>query len=129
MDKKKIEVGGRKFILNKIPAFQAQKIAFNCITALKDKDLSKIPDDILWKLLSYVEYDNGMGGTIALDNEDVVSLNVPDAGVLMTLELNALEYNFGFFFDGSLFGQVTALVERLTATVKGMTQGKAEAAS
>lgn len=126
MESKKIEISGRKFKLNKIPAFQAQKIAFSCITALKDKDLSKIPDDILWKLLSYIEYDNGMGGTIALDNEDVVALNVPDAGVLMTLELNALEYNFGFFFDGSLFGQLTELVERLTGAVKSADAEKAE---
>jgi hypothetical protein len=126
MESKKIEISGRKFKLNKIPAFQAQKIAFSCITALKDKDLSKIPDDILWKLLSYIEYDNGMGGTVSLDNEDVVALNVPDAGVLMTLELNALEYNFGFFFDGSLFGQLTELVERLTGAVKSADAEKAE---
>lgn len=118
MESKKIEVGGKTFKLNKIPAFQAQKIAFACIGALKDKDLTHIPDEIVWKLLSYVEYDNGMGGAVALDNEDVVAVNVPDAGVLMTLELNELEYNFGFFFDGSLLGQVKCLFERLAASTK-----------
>lgn len=118
MESKKIEVGGKTFKLNKIPAFQAQKIAFACISALKEKDLSRIPDEIVWKLLSYVEFDNGMGGTVALDSEEMVALHVHDAGALMTLELNELEYNFGFFFDGSLLGQVKDLFGRLAASMR-----------
>lgn len=118
MDSKKIEVGGKAFRLNKIPAFQAQKIAFACIGALKAKDLSRIPDEIIWKLLSYVEFDNGHGGLSALDCEEMVALHVQDAGALMTLELNELEYNFGFFFDGSLLGQMKDLFGRLAASMK-----------
>lgn len=118
MDSKKVEVGGKTFRLNKIPAFQAQKIAFACIGALKEKDLSRIPDEIVWKLLSYVEFDNGMGGTVALDSDEMVALHVPDAGALMALELNELEYNFGFFFDGSLLEQVKGLFGRLAASMR-----------
>lgn len=115
MESKKVEIGGRTFILNKIPAFQSQKIAFTCFAALKAKDLNKVPEETILQLCSYIGVENGSGVEIRLTDEEMININVKDSGVLMLAELSMLEYNYDFFFDGSLSKEIGNLMARLGA--------------
>lgn len=125
MDTKRIEVDGRTYELHKIPAFAAQKIAFNCMNAIKSRDLTTIPDSTIATLLSYVGAVNAAGGVVMLSDEALVQVNVPDVGSLITIELEMLEYNFGFFFDGSLLTRLEGIVGRLAKS----TEARVETAS
>lgn len=113
MESKKVEIGGRKFILNKIPAYQALKIAIPCFEALKAKDITKISDEVLLQINSYIGVENASGAEIRLSDVELINVNIKDSGMLILADLNMLEYNFDFFFDGSLSREIAKIMGRL----------------
>lgn len=110
MEQKKVTVAGRDFILNKIPAFDAQKIAMACFNAFAKRDFSAIPDDILLKLMSYVTVEQS---GVSLGSKEFIDLNVPDAAALLELEALMIDLNFGFFSDGGLLARISDILGRL----------------
>lgn len=110
-DPEQFKTGNIEYAVGKIPAFYAQRIMLASGEALGSLDVSKIPEPALLELLSYCAVKNPSGDYVVLDDVDVLNLLVPSPKDLIAIELKAVEYNFGFFFDGSLREVFTPMVE------------------
>lgn len=102
-DPSEIQIGGKTCYVSKIPAFYAQRIILNAGEALTSLDMAKLPEPVILDLLSYtaVKFDE-TGTNVVLDSIDTVNSLIDNPKDLIELELKLVEYNFGFFFDGSL---------------------------
>lgn len=113
MESKQEIIGGRTYVIEKIPVFTMQKILFHCVRAFQKKDPTVIPDDIRLLMANYIAAVNGAGTPIYLANEELIDINVPNAGDLTILYMKLLEFNMGFLSDGSLFTAVGGVLKDL----------------
>lgn len=101
---KNVEIGGKKFIVSKIPAIQAQRIygkIIGVVQEMGDIGITALPQDIVSELLKYtaIRLDDG---DIPLDTVDKVNTHCTNLIDLIELQTVMVKENFGFFFDGSL---------------------------
>lgn len=102
IEAKKVEIGGKTFLINKAPATVAYEVA------LRYQELGKDPKGgvdsqmvCLNKLLKYVDVDLGDGRKMALDSESVVNQHITNVEDLVKLQTSIMEVNFGFFLKGN----------------------------
>lgn len=115
----KVTIGGKTCYVSKIPVFYAQRILMMSGDAIKQLDFSLLPEQAIRDLLSYAAIDNPDGEPKVLDDIEVINLLVPSPKDLLSLELKMIEYNFGFFFDGSLqevFAPILGLLKKSAET-------------
>ena len=125
---KECKTGNVEYAVSKIPAFFAQRIILAAGDALSNLDPTKIPESALLELLSYCAVKNPGGEYKVLDDVDVLNLLVPNPKDLIAIELQAVEYNFGFFFDGSLrevFAPMVELIKKAAGVDKTSTPSAA----
>lgn len=118
-DTKKVSIGNITCYISKIPAFYAQRILMKGGEALASMNLSILPEEVITQILSYTAIENANGAKIVLDDIFVVNEMIENPKDLIALELKMVEYNFGFFFDGSLrevFAPLAKLVQGATGT-------------
>lgn len=124
-DPKEVKIGNLTCYVSKIPAFYAQRILLASGSALTTLDMTKLPESVILELLSYTAVENANGGKVVLDGIEMIDVMVQNPRDLIELELKAVEYNFSFFFDGSLREVFDPLVELLNGSAKTSTHSAA----
>ena len=97
--------------------------------ALSGLNMAKLPESVLMELLSYCAVRNPNGEWTVLENIDIVNLLVKSTVDLVEIELKAVEYNFGFFFDGSLQKVFEPLMKLIAGSAEGVGTSTPSAAS
>lgn len=101
IEPKEVEVDGKKYIISKIPAFQAREIMVKYVpTHLMNmnSDYEKIKEVIL-KLMNFVAV-NVEGKEIRLSTETLIDNHCTSWETLVKLEAQMIDYNTSFFKDG-----------------------------
>jgi hypothetical protein len=114
-DPKEEKIGNLTCYVSKIPAFYAQRILLAGGEALTTLNMTKLPESVILELLSYTAVENANGGKVVLDSIELVNVMIENPKDLIALELKLVEYNFGFFFDGSLREVFDPLTELLNS--------------
>lgn len=99
------EIGGREFTISKIPAFTAKKVYQAEVEAIqKNGEIGKtlLPDDILKIIFAHTAVVNEKGEYEVLSLPSVIEKTLTNYADLIALTVAMLDYNFGFFIDGSL---------------------------
>lgn len=122
---KEVTIGKLSCAVSKIPAFYAQRIILAAGSALSDMDMTKLPESVLLELLSYCAVKNPSGEYKVLDDLGVVNLLIDSPKDLIALEIKAVEYNFGFFLDGSLREVFEPLLEQVKKSAATSTPSQA----
>jgi hypothetical protein len=117
-DPKEEKIGNLTCYVSKIPAFYAQRILLAGGSALSTLDMTKLPESVILELLSYTAVENENGGKVVLDGIEMVNVMIENPKDLIALELKLVEYNFGFFFDGSLREVFDPLAELISGSAK-----------
>ena len=112
IDKKDVEIEGKKYFISRIPAVQAQKIFLAGFSALSNKAMGSLPPAMIDELLTYCGTYNGEGAEVQFVNSDITNMFVKDMFELVLLEHEMVRYNFSFLFDG----RGEALASRLNST-------------
>lgn len=123
IEPKEIEIGGRRYILSKVPATVGREMILQYMPAnlpkIGDRALSR---EMMMRLMSYVAVPlDGMPNPQRLTTEALINNHVPDGEALCRLEVEMLDYNFGFFEIGKtlnslkrLMGLAGSVIETLT---------------
>ena len=122
---KEFKVGNLSCAVGKIPAFYAQRIILAAGGALSDMDMTKLPESVILELLSYCAVKNPAGEYKVLDDLGVVNLLIDSPKDLIAIEIKAVEYNFGFFLDGSLREVFAPLIEQVRKSAETSTRSQA----
>lgn len=104
IEPKEMEIDGRKYVISKIPAIQAQQIYRAVMQESKDDGdiaMTYLTEPTAVALLSYSALVDGEVWT-ALDETNQVNFACPRIENLIKLEAAMIRYNFGFLFDGTL---------------------------
>lgn len=105
LDKKEVEIGGKQFLISRIPTLKAHEIYVNMVKATGDYGklgLTMLPMDIVRDLFGYCAAKIPTGGWTVLDTNDTVNTYLPSLFDCIQLQYQMCEYNFGFFIDGRL---------------------------
>ncbi len=114
IDPKKFNIDDIEYYVGKIPAFYAQRILLKSGDALKDFDMTKLPEEVITDILKYTAVVNGHGEPITLDNLETVNLLLGhNTKALIAIEMRAITENFGFFLDGDLREIFEPIVRRM----------------
>lgn len=70
----------------------------------------QLSEDMMIKMMAYVERVKDDGTTIALANKALIDNHVPNWEVLARLEIKMIEYNCSFFRNGKGLDSLTRLV-------------------
>ena len=122
IDKKDIEIEGRKYFISKIPAVQAQRMFLAGFGSLNNKTMGGLPPALMDELLSYCGAYNGNGAEVQFLNDGVINMSVTDVFDLIQLEHEMVRYNFSFLFDG----RGEELAERLASTLQNSPSNNTE---
>ena len=110
IEKKVIEVEGRSFTISQIPAYYAHGFYASFLSSLREFatiGYLTLPGDVVADILSYAAYTEDGGATWKPIDHAALSGGVfADKKTEAFLLKEMLEYNFGFFFDGSLLDLV-----------------------
>lgn len=107
--KKDITIGDKKYFVSKMPAFEAQKMLLKAFGAFASGSVADIPPELLIELLSYAGAYNAANTEVQFIDEEVLGMMVTDPMDLMEIEVQLVEYNFGFLASG----RITDIMERL----------------
>lgn len=116
LEKKEVEILGKKFLVSKMPAIQGQQ-AFGAVMREVgiDGDMAmtflSVPTGLM--LTEYAAYKDGESW-VALDSEFVVNSACESIKQLQMLHAEMIRYNFDFLFDGSLQKLLGALKPKST---------------
>ena len=116
LEKKEVEILGKKFLVSKMPAVQGQQ-AFGAVMREVDIDgdiamtFLSIPTGLM--LTQYAAYKDG-DNWVALDSEFVLNSACESVKQLQLLHAEMIRYNFDFLFDGSLQKLLEALSPKKT---------------
>ena len=105
IDKREVDIDGKKFIISKIPAVQAQELygkIYRSITDVGDVGMTFLPKDVTKEILSYTAVKDGEDWK-AID-DDYTERNAFGANLhmLMMLQIAMIKENYDFLFDGRL---------------------------
>ena len=99
---KTVEIGGKKFIINKAPATVAYEVALKYQKILRTgKDEVSEQVDCLNKLMKFVSVDLGDGRKMPLDSESAINQHITNVKDLVELQKEVTDVNFGFFLGES----------------------------
>ena len=104
IEPKEIEIDGKKFVISKIPAIQAQQVYRNIMHEAKDDGdiaMTYLTEPTATELLSYSAVTDAEEW-IALDSVQQINFSCKTIDVLIKLEAAMIRYNFSFLFDGTL---------------------------
>lgn len=104
LDPEEIELGGTKFTISRIPAFQAQQIYGDVIRSadgVGDIGMTFLPEPVSRLLLKYTAFCDG-DTWFVLDQEQRMDRAFKTLHTLLRLEVAMIRKNFGFLFDGGL---------------------------
>lgn len=121
LEPKEVEIDGCQFIVGKFPATVGREI----ITKYPLSNLPKIGDygvseEIMLKLMTYVERITPTGEHIRLTTKTLVDNHVPNWEVLVKLEAASLEHNCSFFQNGktsSFFARLGNLAQQKVSEI------------
>lgn len=114
IDPKKFNIDDVEYYVGKIPAFYAQRILLRSGDALKEFDMTKLPEDVITDILSYTAIVNGHGEPVILDCPEMVNFLLGNnTKALIAIEMRAITENFGFFLDGDLREIFEPIVKRM----------------
>lgn len=114
IDPKKFNIDDIEYYVGKIPAFYAQRILLRSGDALKEFDMTKLPEDVITDILSYTAVVNRHGEPITLDCPETVNFLLGNnTKALIAIEMRAITENFGFFLDGDLREIFEPIVKRM----------------
>lgn len=109
IEKKVVEVEGRSFTISQIPAYYAHGFYEDFLTSMSrfaTIGYLTLPGDTIANILSFAAYTDDEGATWKpIDANALKSEKFADAKgkkTIAALLKEMMEYNFGFFFDGSL---------------------------
>ena len=97
INKKTVEIGGKKFIVSQAPATVAYEVALRFHDLNGQADTAAAQLACLNRLLKYVEVDLGDGRTMPLDSETVINQHISQVDDLVKLQKEVMAVNFGFF--------------------------------
>ena len=116
LEKKEVEILGKKFLVSKMPAIQGQQ-AFGAVMREVGIDgdvaMTFLSAQTGLMLTEYAAYKDG-DSWIPLDSEFIVNSAVESIKQLQLLQAEMIRYNFDFLFDGSLQKLLGALTPRKT---------------
>lgn len=118
LEPKEIEIDGKKFVISKIPAIQAQQVYRNVMIEAKDDGdvaMTYLTEDTALALLEWAGTAEG-DEWASLDSADKVNFCCQNLMTLIKLEAEMIRYNFGFLFDGSLQKVLGVLRDTMPAT-------------
>lgn len=103
LEPKEITIDGKNYTIHKIPAVAGREL-------LMRYPVSNIPKvgeygesvELMRKLMKFVVVKTPEGREIALETDALIDNHVPNARVLLKLEKEMLDYNFGFFSNGEI---------------------------
>ena len=104
IEKEEIKIGGKRFVISKIPAIQAQAIYGEIVrstTDVGDIGMTFLPTELATRILAFAAfYDENIWVTL----EDEFQIDKVFSNLLDLIELEAamIRKNFGFLFDGKL---------------------------
>jgi hypothetical protein len=115
------EIGGKTFIIGKLPAVIGREI----ITQYPIANIPKIGNyevsrDLMYKLMRYVAVRLENGNVMRLETPALIDNHVPDATTLILLEKAAMQYNFDFLADGVIMNALESLLGRFAGYVTQM---------
>ena len=106
---KEIEIDGKRFVISKIPAIQAQQIYRAIMHECKDDGdigMTYLSEDTAISLLGYSAIvgagEGGADSWTAIETVGQANFACENVEVLIKLEAAMIRYNFGFLFDGTL---------------------------
>lgn len=106
IEKKVVEVEGRSFTISQIPAYYAHGFYASFLSSLREFatiGYLTLPGDVVADILSYAAYTEDGGATWkTIDHSALAGAAFADKKIEAELFKEMMEYNFGFFFDGSL---------------------------
>ena len=116
IEPKKFNIDNIEYYVGKIPAFYAQRILLKSGDALREFDMTKLPEEVITNILSYTAVVNGYGEPITLENLETVNLLLGhNTKALIAIEMQAITENFGFFLDGDLREIFEPIMKRMMA--------------
>ncbi len=100
LEKKEIDIDGKKFTISKFPALAGREIIHKYFTSENDMlDAYEVNEEMLCKMMSYVFIDI-KGKSIPLSTKELINNHVHDWEVLKKIEIALMEYNCSFFPQG-----------------------------
>lgn len=127
LEPKEIVIDGSTYKIGKVPAVAGREI----ITKYPLSNIPRVGDyavseEIMLKLMSYVERVLPGGGTVRLMTKELVNNHVPSWETLVKLEAAALEHNCSFFHNGkssAFFEKLGTLAQqKITEILTGLLQ-------
>lgn len=97
IEPKEIEVGGKKFMMSKLPATAGREILMSY--AGDGKGMTGASDKTVLPLLSFCSVKIGEVW-VRLSTAELIDSHLSGAESLVELEMKMLEYNFSFFGQG-----------------------------
>lgn len=97
IEPKEIEVGGKKFLLSKLPATAGREILMSY--AGDGKGMTADSSKTIIPLLSYCSVKIGEVW-VRLSTSELIDAHLSGAEALVDLEMKMLEHNFSFFGQG-----------------------------
>jgi hypothetical protein len=103
-----------KYIISKFPAFDGREICTQYpLSALPKLGDYKVNEEILLKMMRYVAVPLKQGAPQRLETRELVNNHVKDWELLAKLEMQLMEYNTSFFFEGRASIFLKGLGEKL----------------
>lgn len=121
-------IDGKTYVLTKIPAIEGREILTQYpISAVPKVGDYKTNEVLMYKLLSYVGVRvDTMATPLMLSDKNLINNHVSNAVVLMTLEKEMLDYNFGFFFREKVSTFLGVIDQKLPTWITKILMGLSE---
>lgn len=108
------EIGGKKFILSKLPATVGREIVTQYISSGMPKIGDyKLNEAMMLKMMRYVQVVPETGANLALSSQGLIDSHISDWETLAKIEIAMLEYNVSFFQNGRISNFLTDTAQKL----------------
>lgn len=102
----------REYTISRIPAIEAREIITQYPTSAAPKIGNyKLNEELMFKLLSYVEVELTPGVFQALNSRALIDNHVPDYETLMKLEKEMVVYNSRFLSQGGISNFLSVITQ------------------
>ena len=109
IEPKLVEIGGKHFVISKIPAVQAQQVYGKIMKECKDDGdvaMTYLSEETGLELLAFAAFDAAGEGNsdawLSLDSVNALNTYCSNIKNLIDLQAAMIRYNFSFLFDGNL---------------------------
>lgn len=117
---KEIQIGDKTYILSQFPVVEGREICVNYpLSAIPKLGSYKQNEEMMFKLLSFVQVKTDNGTLLPLSNKDVINNHVESWEDLIILEKEMLEYNMTFLQNGRMFHTLKTFAQNFgTSTIQ-----------